>query len=92
MGRPLTGTIRHNKDGTVTVELPTGRGSKRRPGVRFPNIEQAENWRLAALHALRTGSPVPNPEPFQATKGESIEPMQSGAFADVAQIIKVWRS
>ena len=84
MGRPLTGSVRRNANGTVTVELPLVLGGKRAAGVRFPNFEQAENWRVAAVAALVGGRPRPNPEPFQRSQETADETTNSGAFADVA--------
>lgn len=84
MGRPLTGSVRRNAKGTVTFELPLELGGKRTAGVRFPNFEQAENWRRAAVAALVAGRSRPSPEPFQRSQVVTGEKGCSGAFAEVA--------
>ena len=84
MGRPLTGTKRQNKDGSVTIELPSVKGGRRDLSQRFSQPEEGERWRLAAVAALNAGKPVPSPDQFRYVAPSTLESVLRDDFASVA--------
>ena len=65
-GRPPSEPPRKNRNGTVTIRIPTAPGSTKRINETFPSLESAERWHGAALVARKAGLPLPEAAPYRA--------------------------
>jgi integrase len=94
MGRPLTGSIRH-QGSRWWASVPAAKGEVRRKEHSFQSESDAQAWLAQAVIAVHVGKPVPEPDSFRnpltVPRPKSLaKPIVPVIRPDVASVAQAW--